>query len=192
MKVIQFLSYLKFFYLLIVLIVLSTMGFYVRGLVLNKKISIGSKALFYSWVGFLIGLAVLFHLVTAWKFPWVSWELNRDKIQPKREIYVNIKNHQFVIPDNVIMIRKGEIIKFKVLSKDMTYGFGVFHEKGIMEFQMQVLPGYSNEIIWKFSEPGKYSIRSTEYAGVDTWKMHLKNIIEVTPEEVTKWLTYKN
>ena len=59
----------------------------------------------------------------------------------------------------------GEYVQFSAISKDVTYGFGVFRKDNSMVFQMQVLPGKKNVITWKFDEPGMYDVRSTEYSG---------------------------
>jgi heme/copper-type cytochrome/quinol oxidase subunit 2 len=50
-----------------------------------------------------------------------------------------------------------------------------------MLFQIQVLPGYSNEIIWIFDETGSYTIRSTEYSGPQHPNMVLFDAIRVVP-----------
>lgn len=147
-----------------------------------RRVPTRVKVPFYGWIGFLAVAAVSLHLLSAWLIPWKHWELKRDRIRPDREIAVGIGEHRFRLPGDGIRIRKGEIVRFAVTSDDLTYGFGVFREDGTMEFQLQVVPGHANEIIWVFSEPGRYSIRSTEYAGVDTWKMHLEDAIEVSPD----------
>lgn len=179
MKVVPLLFSLKIFYSVLVLIVLSLMAFYVRGVTSNRKVRGGMKALFYAWIGFLVFIAIMFHVFTAWNIPWVHWEINRDQMAHQQEISILAKEHQFILPQKVIKIKSGEIIRFKVRSEDLTYGFGVFRENGGMEFQMQVIPGHSNDIIWIFSDTGRHSIRSTEYAGIATEKMYLKNAIEV-------------
>ena len=49
--------------------------------------------------------------------------------------------------------------------RDLTYGFGLFRPDNSMVFQMQVVPGHRNDILWQFDRPGVYTIRSTEYSG---------------------------
>jgi cytochrome c oxidase subunit 2 len=73
----------------------------------------------------------------------------------------------------------GEIVKFSVTSNDLTYGFGLFREDNSMVMQMQVVPGHKNHIIWNFSKPGVYTIRSTEYSGPKGYAMVVKNAVEV-------------
>ncbi|OGB88548.1 hypothetical protein A3J44_05960 [candidate division WOR-1 bacterium RIFCSPHIGHO2_02_FULL_45_12] len=183
MNVLSLALYLRIFYAALVLIVVSLMVFYVRGLTTKGETSGRLKAVFYGWLGFLVAVAILFHLLTAWQIPWVRWEIKRAEIVPNREFALNAKQHRFTLPAGGLKVRQGEVVKFKVTSSDLTYGFGVFHESGAMEFQMQVLPGHSNEIIWIFKDPGKYSIRSTEYAGPETEQMYLKDSITVLSGE---------
>jgi cytochrome c oxidase subunit 2 len=49
-----------------------------------------------------------------------------------------------------------------------------------MLFQMQVIPGHANEIVWLFDTPGVYTIRSTEYSGPKGLEMIEKNAVVVT------------
>ena len=65
-------------------------------------------------------------------------------------------------------------------SADVTYGFGVFRQDGTMVFQMQVLPGHENRIVWKFDTPGSYDVRSTEYSGPRHSEMFYQDAIRVT------------
>jgi hypothetical protein len=66
-------------------------------------------------------------------------------------------------------------------SKDVTYGLGVFRTDGSMVFQMQVLPGYENSMVWEFDAPGSYDIRSTEYSGPEHPHMFVEDAIRVVP-----------
>ena len=76
---------------------------------------------------------------------------------------------------------------FDVTSHDLTYGFGLFRQDNTMVFQMQVVPGHRNDILWKFDKPGVYSIRSTEYSGPKGVPMIVKDAVEVLAcEESTK------
>ena len=50
-----------------------------------------------------------------------------------------------------------------------------------MILQMQVVPGHRNDILWKFEEPGEYTIRSTEYSGPKGIAMIVKNAVKILP-----------
>lgn len=68
---------------------------------------------------------------------------------------------------------------FDVDSKDLTYGFGLFRQNNSMVLQMQVVPGSSNQLMWKFEKNGVYSIRSTEYSGPKGAYIYYENAFEV-------------
>jgi len=77
-------------------------------------------------------------------------------------------------------VKTGEYVEFVATSEDVTYGFGVFRPDGTMVFQMQVIPGHKNHIVWKFDQPGTYDVRSTEYSGPRRSEMYVQDAIHVT------------
>lgn len=106
---------------------------------------------------------------------WLFW----SQPTPAKVFYITIDDYKFTLPSGGITIKVGEPVKFVVTSHDVTYGFGVFHKTGRTLFQIQVLPNYSNEIVWIFDEPGAYTIRSTEYSGPEHPFMVLPDAITV-------------
>jgi cytochrome c oxidase subunit 2 len=74
-------------------------------------------------------------------------------------------------------------VLFNVTSSDLTYGFGLFRQDHSMLFQMQVVPGHVNDILWQFDKPGVYSIRSTEYSGPAGVDMVVKDAVVVSCEK---------
>jgi len=136
-------------------------------------------ALFYSFVGLLIVLGVSLHIVTYNTIPWTSMDLNRDDITPDKVFDISVENHQFHLPSEKLIINVNDKVLFNVTSNDLTYGFGLFRADNSMVFQMQVVPGHRNDILWKFEKPGVYSIRSTEYSGPKGANMVLKDVVEV-------------
>jgi cytochrome c oxidase subunit 2 len=48
-----------------------------------------------------------------------------------------------------------------------------------MLFQMQVVPGHRNDILWYFDKPETYTIRSTEYSGPRGVFMIEKDVVKV-------------
>jgi cytochrome c oxidase subunit 2 len=77
-------------------------------------------------------------------------------------------------------IRCHEKVLFKVTSNDLTYGFGLFRKDNSMVFQMQVVPGHMNDILWQFDKEGVYYIRSTEYSGPKGVDMIVKDAVVVS------------
>jgi len=129
----------------------------------------------------LIIAALVINLITVSPLtPWQDW-LFWSKPAPTSVFNISICDYEFSLPSGGIRIKVGEPVKFVVTSCDVTYGFGVFHKTGRMLFQIQVLPGYSNEIIWIFDESGSYTIRSTEYSGPEHPFMVVPDGITVVP-----------
>jgi cytochrome c oxidase subunit II len=135
---------------------------------------------FYSFVGFLVVLGVSLHLITYNTIPWTSMDLNRASIQADKTFAITVENHRFQLPSPKLEIKNHDKVLFNVTSNDLTYGFGVFRTDNTMVFQMQVVPGHKNDVLWKFEQPGVYSIRSTEYSGPAGYNMVEKDVIEVT------------
>lgn len=131
-----------------------------------------------NWLFILIGIFVIVNVITlSTLVPWQSWQL-WQKVTPAE--VVNIEYKDYVISmDAPVEIKEGEYVQFAATSADVTYGFGVFRKDNSMVFQMQVLPGRTNTIIWKFDETGMYDVRSTEYSGPKHSGMVVWDAIEV-------------
>jgi cytochrome c oxidase subunit II len=151
------------------------------------KVTTGGKgksvkpALFYSFVGFLTVLGVSLHLITYNTIPWAEMDLNRSDYKPDKTFVINVKDHQFTLPSEKLVINVNDTVLFDVISEDLTYGFGLFRSDNSMVFQMQVVPGHRNDILWHFDREGTYTIRSTEYSGPKGVYMTLKDAVEVIP-----------
>lgn len=161
-------------------VILLLMGWFGFKLVKPGKSSKVSHALFYSFVGFLVVLGVSLHIVTYNTIPWAAMDINRNDIKPDKVFNITIENHQFVLPSEKLHIQVGDKALFDVTTLDLTYGFGLFRADNSMLFQMQVVPGHRNDILWQFDKPGVYSIRSTEYSGPKGAQMILEDVVEVT------------
>lgn len=136
-------------------------------------------ALFYSFVAFLTILGVSLHIITYETIPWSPMDLNRADYKPDKVFHITVDRHKFILPAEKMLVRCNEIVKFDVTSNDLTYGFGLFREDNTMVFQMQVIPGHINDVLWQFTKPGFYTIRSTEYSGPRGVSLIEKNAVEV-------------
>ena len=63
-------------------------------------------------------------------------------------------------------IKAGMPVEFKVTSRDVNHGFGVFDSRGVILFQVQAMPKYVNRAIYTFDKPGTYKIVCMEYCGM--------------------------
>ena len=137
------------------------------------------SAIFYAFFAFLVVLGVSLHIVTHETIPWKAMDLGRAGIAADREFEITVANHEFRLPPGRMIIKKGQTVRFTVTSEDLTYGFGLFRPDHSMLFQMQVLPGHKNDVLWRFDRPGTYAIRSTEYSGWKGIRMIVPDAVEV-------------
>jgi len=133
------------------------------------------------WLGVLVLVFVAFNAITLSPLvPWQKWLL-WSRPTPDERVSIAFENYEIRLPAEKIEIRAGEFVEFVATSRDVTYGFGVFRPDGAMVFQMQVIPGHENKIVWKFDAPGTYDVRSTEYSGPRHPEMFIENAIQVIP-----------
>ncbi|MFA5817418.1 MAG: hypothetical protein WC865_17590 [Bacteroidales bacterium] len=163
-------------YAIVMILLVGWFGFRVTRTGRGNKVSL---ALFYSFTGLLVVLGVSLHIITFNTIPWASMDIGRDKIKPDKVFDISVENHQFRLPSEKLVINVDDKVLFNVTSADLTYGFGLFRTDNSMLFQMQVVPGHRNDILWQFSKPGVYTIRSTEYSGPKGAAMILKDAVEV-------------
>ncbi|MBI4687364.1 MAG: cytochrome C oxidase subunit II [Nitrospirae bacterium] len=179
----QVMGLMKVVYVIYLLIVFSLMGMYAMKITKTGSEFQKANIFFYGWVGLLVCTGVGVHILTFNKIPWVKWDINRAAINAEREFNITIADYKFKLPEERLLIKKGDMVRFDIASEDHTYGFGVFREDGSMVFQMQVVPGSRNDIVWKFESPGAYSIRSTEYSGPKGSALLVKNVVFVATEK---------
>ncbi len=170
------------FYCLVIILLIAWFAFKVTG---KGKSTVVKPALFYTFVGFLTVLGVSLHIITYNTIPWVKVDLNRSDYKPDKTFEITVKDHKFILPSKKLLINVGDQVLFNVKSEDLTYGFGLFRKDNSMMFQMQVVPGHRNDILWHFDRPGVYTIRSTEYSGPKGVFMIEKDAVEVIAKEST-------
>ena len=166
-------------YTLYALAITAVIGWFGYRVTKNGKGVEIKPALFYTFVGCLVLAGVSLHIITHETIPWKPMDLNRSEYKADKTFNINIVKHKFILPTEKMIIKKGEIVRFNLTSEDLTYGFGLFRKDNSMLFQMQVMPGYVNDIIWLFDKPGIYTIRSTEYSGPEGIAMVEKNAVEI-------------
>ena len=162
-------------YCIVIILLMSWFAFHIT----RGKSMLIKPVYFYIWVGFLTLLGVSLHIITYNTIPWSPMDLNRRDYTPDKTFNIVVEDHKFILPSDKIVINCNDLVLFDVTSQDLTYGFGLFRQDHSMLFQMQVIPGHRNDILWKFNKPGIYSIRSTEYSGPEGVFMIEKDVVEV-------------
>jgi len=140
-------------------------------------------AYFYAFVAFLVVLGVSLHVVTYYTIPWKPIDMHRASITPDKTFAIAVGAHKFRLPAEKLLIACNDTVRFTATSDDLTYGFGLFRPDHSMLFQMQVVPGHRNDIVWQFGKPGVYTIRSTEYSGPAGVDMTVKDAVVVSCDQ---------
>lgn len=167
-------------YTLYVLAVMAVMGWFAWRVKRPGKAGGVKPWLFWGFVTMLVVIGVSLHIVTHETIPWKALDMNRAGIRADRVFNIGVGDHRFRLPSEKLEIRCGEKALFNVTSDDLTYGFGLFRQDNSMVFQMQVVPGHVNDILWEFDRAGVYSIVSTEYSGPKGMDMKVKDAVVVT------------
>ena len=137
-------------------------------------------AFFWAFFGLLVASGVALHIVSYNTIPWTPTDVHRASIAADKVFQIEVEDHQFALPALPLQIDCHDKVLFEVTSHDLTYGFGLFRRDNSMLFQMQVLPGHTNDVLWEFTKDGTYSIRSTEYSGPEGYRMIVPEAVEVT------------
>jgi cytochrome c oxidase subunit 2 len=167
-------------YTLYVFAILALMGWFAYRVTQPGDNAVVKPTIFYSFVAFLVVLGVSLHFITYYTIPWKPMDMHRATITPDKTFNIGVAAHTFSLPSPTLEIACHDKVLFDVTSDDLTYGFGVFRADHSMLFQMQVVPGHRNDILWQFDKPGTYTIRSTEYSGPAGVDMILKDVVVVT------------
>jgi cytochrome c oxidase subunit 2 len=170
-------------YTFYVLAIMLVMGWFARRVTQAGKSPDIKPAFFYSFVAFLVVLGTSLHFITYYTIPWKPMDMHRATITPDKVFDIGVADHRFHLPSEKLAIGCNDKVLFNVTSDDLTYGFGLFRQDHSMIFQMQVVPGHKNDILWQFDRPGVYTIRSTEYSGPQGIDMILKDVVVVSCEK---------
>lgn len=170
-------------YTLYVLAIMAVMGWFALRVTEDGPSKSVKPAYFYAFVTFLVVLGVSLHFITYYTIPWKPMDMHRATITPDKVFDIGVANHTFSLPAETLAVACNDKVLFNVTSTDLTYGFGLFREDHSMLFQMQVVPGHRNDILWQFDKPGVYTIRSTEYSGPAGVGMVVKDAVVVSCEQ---------
>lgn len=119
----------------------------------------------------LAGMIIVITLFTLSALPYVSGTLLPDVvvsveaqqfsfiIRSPQEDGAGVGATRFELPVN-------KLVEFRVTSKDVNHGFGIYTPQGELVSQVQAMPGYVNRLRVKFDQPGIYNILCLEYCGV--------------------------
>jgi cytochrome c oxidase subunit 2 len=79
---------------------------------------------------------------------------------------VKIRAVQFawLIPPTTFKV--GRQVEFELTSLDVNHSFAVYSPRGVLLFQVQVMPDHWQDYVYTFPKPGVYEVVCLEYCGV--------------------------
>lgn len=167
-------------YTIYTLAIISMVGWLAYKLTRPRPAGPVATRLFWAFFGFLVVAGVSLHLITYNTIPWVAHDVHGHSLQPDKTFAIAVEKHRFVLPASSLQIDCDDLVRFDVESRDLTYGFGLVRADNSLVFQMQVVPGHANRILWEFTRNGTYAIRSTEYSGPAGWNMRVPDAVVVS------------
>ena len=176
---IELLSFHWMAYSIYSFMIISVIAWFAFNLTKKEKAKPIVRIPFYTYMAFLVAGGVGHHIFTYNTVPWVAEDITRHDITPDQSFDIMIEKHTFYMPKEKIVIECGQKVMFDVVSKDLTYGFGLFRKDHTMVTQMQVNPGSKNDLLWTFNHNGIFDLMSTEYSGPRGNAMFIPNAVEV-------------
>jgi cytochrome c oxidase subunit II len=130
------------------------------------------------WV---IGIVIIFIIFSVSTLAYLPYPYAHTNIKPTMVIDVQAQQFSWCLsnsttwgPPNCVSdypIPVGNTVLFNVTSIDVTHGFGVYDSAGAIQFQVQVMPGFYNDIMYQFTSPGIYYVRCLEFCGYGHYGM---------------------
>ena len=84
---------------------------------------------------------------------------------------VRVTGVQFAWSVDPPTVQANRQVVFYLTSTDVNHAFGVYDAKGVLQFQVQVVPGKTQKYVHTFHRPGPYTVLCLEFCGVDHDKM---------------------
>lgn len=79
---------------------------------------------------------------------------------------VDVVGRQWAWDIHPSTVHAGSPVEFRVTSGDVNHGFAIYAPNGRIVTQVQAMPGFTNKLVYTFTEPGTYKVMCLEYCGV--------------------------
>ena len=127
------------------------------------------------WIFAIIVMGAALTLTT---LPLIHYPGVAGPVPEPRQI-MTVEGRQFGWVFEPKQVKAGIPVEFRVTSRDVNHGVGVFNANGVLLFQVQAMPKYVNRAIYTFEKPGTYRVVCMEYCGMAHHVMY--TTIEVVP-----------
>ena len=79
---------------------------------------------------------------------------------------VDVVGQQWSWTINPATVQTGTPVEFRITSHDVNHGFAIYAPDGRIAIQAQAMPGFTNKMLYTFTEPGTYKVMCLEYCGL--------------------------
>lgn len=130
------------------------------------------RGLWFLTLGVILGVVFFFTLPRS---PYLLFVHER----PEKIIVVTAQQFAFTLSDESldrektptetsggIALPAGAMVEFRVTSRDVNHGFGIYDPEHTIIAQVQAMPGYVNRLRIRFEKPGTYNVLCLEYCGI--------------------------
>jgi cytochrome c oxidase subunit 2 len=111
----------------------------------------------------LLGVLAVALFITLQRLPYPAAR-SRTLGPPQMTIDVSALQWAWVVSHARIPVHVP--VEFALSSRDVNHDFAIYSPQGKLVAQAQVMPGYTNRLIYAFDQPGVYVVRCLEYCGL--------------------------
>ncbi len=123
------------------------------------KVAVLRRRLFWAILAIMV-------VVFAVSMRWLPYRSIRLGVFGTPQLSINVVAQQWSWTFSEKEIPSGVPVEFVVTSMDVNHGFGIYDPQGRLVTQVQAMPGYTNRLVYRFSQPGTYTVRCLELCGV--------------------------
>lgn len=124
---------------------------------------------------YFLGLVAILGIASAISLSKLPYHAQHAKAEGNAKI-VDVAGYQFAWELSNENFFVGEPVEFRVTSKDVTHGFGLYDPDMKLIAQTQAMPEYTNVVAITFTKPGTYKILCLEYCSTGHHVM-IKDIV---------------
>ena len=108
----------------------------------------------------VVALLVIVFLVSLLFLPYAG---SRAQRLGEPAVTVDVTGRMWAWELSRTTIPRGPVVEFRVTALHVNHGFGIYAPDGRIVMQVQAMPGYTNRLLFRFDQPGVYTIRCLEF-----------------------------
>ncbi len=108
-------------------------------------------------------IVVVLALAFLLSLPFLPYPSSRATRLGPPQVTVEVTGRMWAWELSQKTIPRGQTVEFVVRAVDVNHGFGIYAPDGRIVTQVQAMPGYTNRLLYRFDEPGTYTIRCLEF-----------------------------